>query len=80
MLNVTEDWLYEDGEDEIKGVYVNKFEEFRVIGEFIVGCEREESECFGVIVVFMVLVENFLFLVGDEAYVYIDVVDLEKVV
>ena len=31
MLQETEDWLYEDGEDETKGVYVAKLEELKKV-------------------------------------------------
>ena len=33
LLSDTEDWLYEDGEDETKGVYVAKLEEMHAIGD-----------------------------------------------
>ena len=33
LLNATEDWLYEDGEDETKGVYNAKLEELKAIGD-----------------------------------------------
>lgn len=79
LLNATEDWLYEDGEDETKGVYVNKLEELRAIGEPIVGREREESERPGAIAALTALAENFLSLAGDEAHAHIDAADLEKV-
>ncbi|KAG2625009.1 hypothetical protein PVAP13_3KG160900 [Panicum virgatum] len=32
-LQVVEDWLYEDGEDETKGVYIAKLEELKKIGD-----------------------------------------------
>ena len=31
LLNDTEDWLYEDGEDESKSVYNKKLEELKVV-------------------------------------------------
>mmetsp|Transcript_57811 Transcript_57811/g.183308 ORF Transcript_57811/g.183308 Transcript_57811/m.183308 type:complete len:504 (-) Transcript_57811:37-1548(-) len=33
LLSATEDWLYEDGEDETKGVYAAKLEELKAMGE-----------------------------------------------
>ena len=32
ILQQVEDWLYEDGEDETKGVYVAKLEELKKVG------------------------------------------------
>ena len=32
-LQETEDWLYEDGEDETKGVYIAKLEELKKVGK-----------------------------------------------
>ena len=32
LLNHTEDWLYEEGEDESKSVYNKKLEELKVMG------------------------------------------------
>ena len=31
ILQSTEDWLYEDGENETKGVYINKLEELKKV-------------------------------------------------
>lgn len=33
-LQETEDWLYEDGEDETKGVYIAKLEELKKVRVF----------------------------------------------
>ena len=43
LLNATEDWLYEDGEDETKGVYNAKLEELKAIGDPIELRASEES-------------------------------------
>lgn len=32
ILQQVEDWLYEDGEDETKGVYIAKLEELKKVG------------------------------------------------
>ena len=32
VLQEVEDWLYEDGEDETKGVYIAKLEELKKVG------------------------------------------------
>lgn len=34
-LQETEDWLYEDGEDETKGVYVAKLEELKKVSDIM---------------------------------------------
>jgi len=34
VLQEVEDWLYEDGEDETKGVYIAKLEELKKVGCF----------------------------------------------
>ncbi len=36
FLNETEDWLYEDGEDEIKQVYVKRLADMKVMGDPVV--------------------------------------------
>nr|XP_043623081.1 heat shock 70 kDa protein 14 [Erigeron canadensis] len=43
-LQQTEDWLYEDGEDETKGVYVAKLEELKKQGDPIEHRYKEHSE------------------------------------
>mmetsp|Transcript_2600 Transcript_2600/g.9505 ORF Transcript_2600/g.9505 Transcript_2600/m.9505 type:complete len:404 (-) Transcript_2600:150-1361(-) len=45
-LEATEDWLYEDGEDESKGVYIAKLEELHALGEPI-ALRFKESEARG---------------------------------
>ncbi|KAI3814957.1 hypothetical protein L1987_14606 [Smallanthus sonchifolius] len=43
-LQETEDWLYEDGEDETKGVYVAKLDELKKQGDLIEQQYKEHSE------------------------------------
>ncbi|KAK8937229.1 Heat shock 70 kDa protein 14 [Platanthera zijinensis] len=43
-LQEVEDWLYEDGEDETKGVYIAKLEELKKQGDPIELCHREWTE------------------------------------
>ncbi|KAK1416843.1 hypothetical protein QVD17_25960 [Tagetes erecta] len=43
-LQETEDWLYEDGEDETKGVYIAKLDELKKIGDPIEHRYKEHSE------------------------------------
>lgn len=43
-LQDVEDWLYDEGEDETKGVYINKLQELRKIGDPIEDRYRESLE------------------------------------
>jgi len=79
LLNATEDWLYEDGEDESKGVYVAKLEELRAIGEPIETRAKEEYERPGAISKLTDLAQRFLAMSGDKDHAHIDSADLEKV-
>ena len=44
LLSSTEDWLYDEGEDQPKKVYVSKLEELRKIGDPVVQREKEFLE------------------------------------
>lgn len=79
LLNATEDWLYEDGEDESKGVYINKLEELQAIGAPIELRAKEEYERPGAIAALNDLAQRFLSMAGDEAHAHIDAADLENV-
>jgi len=80
LLNATEDWLYEDGEDETKGVYVSKLAELQAIGEPIAGRAREQLERPEAIASLKSTAGKFLEMCADEAHAHIDAADLEKVV
>jgi heat shock protein 4 len=43
LLNDTEDWLYDEGEDETKGVYIAKLQELRALGDPMELRAAEES-------------------------------------
>lgn len=79
LLNATEDWLYEDGEDESKGVYIAKLEELQAIGEPIAAREREETERPTAIAALTSSANGFLAMCGDEDHAHIDAADLEKI-
>jgi len=79
LLNATEDWLYEDGEDESKGVYIAKLEELQAIGEPIAAREREETERPTAIAALTNSANGFLAMCGDEDHAHIDAADLEKI-
>jgi molecular chaperone DnaK (HSP70) len=44
MLSKTEDWLYDEGEDQPKKVYVAKLVELRKLGDPVVEREKEFAE------------------------------------
>ena len=79
LLNATEDWLYEDGEDETKGVYNAKLAELEAIGEPIATRAREELERPEAIASLKATAGKFLEMCADEAHEHIDTADLDKV-
>ena len=42
-LQEVEDWLYEDGEDETKGVYIAKLEELKKVSDMFQVFSQEEN-------------------------------------
>jgi hypothetical protein len=48
-LQEVEDWLYEDGEDETKGVYISKLEELKKVFlyalNYSTACHGDFSSC-----------------------------------
>ena len=79
LLNNTEDWLYEDGEDEAKGVYVNKLEELSSIGNPIEERYNEEHKRPGAIAALESACQMIKQTSQDEAHAHIDAEDLKKV-
>lgn len=80
LLNDTEDWLYEDGEDETKGVYVAKLEELKKIGDPIELRAAEESERPAAAAALTSAANNFIAMAApDAAHDHIDAADLAKV-
>jgi heat shock protein 4 len=79
LLNATEDWLYEDGEDETKGVYNAKLAELEAVGEPIATRAREELERPEAIASLKATAGKFLEMCADEAHEHIDTADLDKV-
>ncbi|XP_077156455.1 heat shock 70 kDa protein 4L isoform X1 [Paroedura picta] len=84
MLEDTENWLYEDGEDQPKHVYVEKLQEMKKFGDPIHErhMEHEErpkalNELGKKLQLLMKAVEGFKN--KDEKYEHIDPVDMEKV-
>ena len=79
LLNNTEDWLYEDGEDETKGVYVKKLEELSTIGNPIEERYNEEHKRPGAIAALESSCQMIKQTSQDEAHAHIDAEDLKKV-
>ncbi|CAH1425533.1 unnamed protein product [Lactuca virosa] len=80
-LQETEDWLYEDGEDETKGVYVAKLDELKKQGDPIEQRYKEHSErgsaveqLLGVINAYRQAAAS-----GDSKYEHIDLNEKQKV-
>merc|ERR1719218_431549 len=79
LLNATEDWLYEDGEDETKGVYNAKLEELKAIGDPIELRASEESARPGACALLQTKASAVLAAAAPDAHEHIDAADLEKV-
>merc|ERR1712070_1030606 len=79
LLNNTEDWLYEDGEDETKGVYVKKLEELSTIGNPVEERYNEEHKRPGAIAALESSCQMIKQTSQDEAHAHIDAEDLKKV-
>ncbi|XP_076887908.1 heat shock 70 kDa protein 15-like [Bidens hawaiensis] len=80
-LQETEDWLYEDGEDETKGVYVAKLDELKKQGDPIEHRYKEHSER-GSIVDQLISYVNWYKQAAasnDSAYEHIDLNEKQKV-
>lgn len=80
LLNATEDWLYEDGEDETKGVYVAKLEELKAVGDPIELRAAEESKRGPAAAALTATVNTFAAMAAPDAdHAHIDAADLEKI-
>lgn len=80
-LQETEDWLYEDGEDETKGVYVAKLEELKKQGDAIEERYKEHTERGSVIDQLAYCVNSYREAAAssDPKFDHIDVAEKEKV-
>lgn len=80
LLNDTEDWLYEDGEDETKGVYVAKLDALKAVGDPIELRAAEESARGPAAAALTAAANNFAAMAApDAAHDHIDAADLAKV-
>lgn len=84
LLSSTENWLYEDGEDCSKQVYIDKLAELKKLGEPIKTRKREREELPGAFESFMSSVHNASKVVegfrsSDEKFEHLDTAEVEKV-
>ncbi|KAF6140997.1 hypothetical protein GIB67_006626 [Kingdonia uniflora] len=81
-LQEVEDWLYEDGEDETKGVYVAKLEELKKQGDPIEARYKENSERGPSTDQLRYCITSFrdAAISNDPKFDHIDVVDKQKVI
>lgn len=81
-LQETEDWLYEDGEDETKGVYVAKLAELKNLGDPIEERFKEEEARAPCMEQLLRCINSFrdAAISKDPRYDHIDVAEKEKVI
>lgn len=84
LLNATEEWLYDEGEDQPKKVYVARLEEMKKLGNPVLVREQEwegRPKAFdllaGVIVHYEKILEQHA--AGDEQYAHIEPGEMQKV-
>ncbi|KAF7814286.1 heat shock 70 kDa protein 15-like [Senna tora] len=80
-LQEVEDWLYEDGEDETKGVYIAKLEELKKQGDPIEERYKEYMERGAVIDQFIYCINSYreAAMSNDPKFDHIDISDKQKV-
>lgn len=80
-LQETEDWLYEDGEDETKGVYVAKLEELKKQGDPIEERYKEFTDRSSVIDQLAYCINSYreAALSSDSKFEHIDIAEKQKV-
>ncbi|CAL4895421.1 unnamed protein product [Urochloa decumbens] len=81
-LQEVEDWLYEDGEDETKGVYIAKLEELKKSGDPIEARYKEWMERGSVVEQLVYCIHSFreAALSNDQKFEHIDISDKQKVI
>eukprot|EP00013_Stygamoeba_regulata_P028637 CAMPEP_0177663784 /NCGR_PEP_ID=MMETSP0447-20121125/20113_1 /TAXON_ID=0 /ORGANISM="Stygamoeba regulata, Strain BSH-02190019" /LENGTH=835 /DNA_ID=CAMNT_0019169649 /DNA_START=17 /DNA_END=2524 /DNA_ORIENTATION=- len=75
----TEDWLYEDGENETKDVYVQKLNELRAIGEPVIARKTEAAKRAEDYAHFQEVAAKFRQTLTAPDYDHIDAADKDKV-
>uniref|UniRef100_A0ACD5U7P9 Uncharacterized protein n=1 Tax=Avena sativa TaxID=4498 RepID=A0ACD5U7P9_AVESA len=81
-LQEVEDWLYEDGEDETKGVYLAKLEELKEVGGPIELRHKESEERGPAVEQLAYCIRSFreAALSNDQKFDHIDIAEKQKVV
>mmetsp|Transcript_10607 Transcript_10607/g.36870 ORF Transcript_10607/g.36870 Transcript_10607/m.36870 type:complete len:821 (-) Transcript_10607:99-2561(-) len=79
VLDQTEDWLYEDGEDETKGVYVQKLEELKTRGDPIVERHAEEASRGPAVSALRATAGSYISMLSDPKYEHIEEEEKAKV-
>ncbi|KAK3140544.1 hypothetical protein QOZ80_5AG0402430 [Eleusine coracana subsp. coracana] len=81
-LQEVEDWLYEDGEDETKGVYIAKLEELKKIGDPIEARYKEWTERGSAIDQLVYCINSFreAALSNDQKFDHIEISEKQKVI
>ncbi|BAT98525.1 Heat shock protein [Vigna angularis] len=82
QLQEVEDWLYDEGEDEAKGVYIAKLEQLKKQGDPIEGRYREYMERGNIIEQFMYCINSYREAAKskDPKFDHIDINEKQKVV
>ncbi|KAF5788116.1 putative Heat shock protein 70 family [Helianthus annuus] len=80
-LQETEDWLYEDGEDETKGVYIAKLDELKKQGDPIEQRYKEHAERGSFVDQLVSVINGYRQAAasGDQKYEHIDLSEKQKV-
>ncbi|KAK4761095.1 hypothetical protein SAY87_005988 [Trapa incisa] len=80
-LQQVEDWLYEEGEDETKGVYISKLEELKKVGDPIEERYKEHMERGTVINQLIYCINSYreAAMSNDDKFDHIDVEEKQKV-
>ncbi|XP_010538015.1 PREDICTED: heat shock 70 kDa protein 14 [Tarenaya hassleriana] len=80
-LQEVEDWLYEDGEDETKGVYVAKLEELKKVGDPVEERYKESMERGSVIDQLVYCIKSYreAGMSNDPKFDHIDLAEKQKV-
>ncbi|KAJ1261991.1 hypothetical protein BS78_09G072100 [Paspalum vaginatum] len=81
-LQEVEDWLYEDGEDETKGVYIAKLEELKKIGDPIEARYKEWTDRASAVDQLVYCIKSFrdAALSNDQKFDHIEISEKQKVI
>ncbi|KAL2557961.1 Heat shock 70 kDa protein 14 [Forsythia ovata] len=81
-LQKVEDWLYEDGEDETKGVYVAKLEELKKQGDPVEERYKEHTRRGSMIVQLVYCINNYreAAISTDPKFDHIDLTNFDDVI